>query len=531
MNTSDRNLNNDSANEQQEEAPRPNSLKNRIKQRAMAMDCDTDPNEVHISSVLAAASALASLGNQSTSNTPPSTPENTAAAAGDMKLTLEQMMAVGSSQAMPRDFDQDVPMTFPQKLMEILDNSHLTDIVTWLPNGKGFIILQKRRFATEVMPMYFKHSKFTSFTRKLNRWGFTRVTRGPESGAYYHKYFQRGQHNLVMQMHCQSKMSSKDNAPVKESTALSAIKSPGVSSAMSALQLDESPAPNAAAAAKSFSTSNPNIFAPDLTRRDDTGTPKADLQASSSGIKRPFDMNSQQKQTHDEQALRMLNNYQEMLRQQISNSQRVFSHNTFQLSRLDPRFHQSKSFGYDRMSTSSTRKHPFVIQAAMNAIRHPDSSGPRHSSDPVPQTTLMRQQNDVFTALKSRERASQRQMTDQDYLNMMRAKDQSESCARFVSILGTALGTPAQTREMIDRALQDQWQNFEERQRKEKEAKEETPVTEAKPVSSDAKPAAVKSSLAMTQKQVANLHDMTKSGQAKSAKDRYPKTVRRASAA
>ena len=116
MNTSDRNLNNDSANEQQEEAPRPNSLKNRIKQRAMAMDCDTDPNEVHISSILAAASALASLGNQSTSNTPPSTPENTAAVAGDVKLTLEQMMAVGSSQAMPRDFDQDVPMTFPQKV-------------------------------------------------------------------------------------------------------------------------------------------------------------------------------------------------------------------------------------------------------------------------------------------------------------------------------------------------------------------------------------------------------------------------------
>lgn len=71
--------------------------------------------------------------------------------------------------------------------MEILSNSQLSDIITWLPNGKGFIILQKRKFATEVMPMYFKHSKFTSFTRKLNRWGFTRVTRGPESGAYYHK--------------------------------------------------------------------------------------------------------------------------------------------------------------------------------------------------------------------------------------------------------------------------------------------------------------------------------------------------------
>jgi len=39
----------------------------------------------------------------------------------------------------------------------------------------------------KVMPMYFKQSKYTSFTRKLKRWGFTRVTTGAEQGAYYHK--------------------------------------------------------------------------------------------------------------------------------------------------------------------------------------------------------------------------------------------------------------------------------------------------------------------------------------------------------
>ena len=71
--------------------------------------------------------------------------------------------------------------------MEVLSNPEVTDIITWLPHGKGFIILQKRRFSMDVMPLYFKHSKFTSFTRKLNRWGFTRVSRGPEMGAYYHK--------------------------------------------------------------------------------------------------------------------------------------------------------------------------------------------------------------------------------------------------------------------------------------------------------------------------------------------------------
>ncbi|KAL7445317.1 hypothetical protein ACHAXH_007791 [Discostella pseudostelligera] len=71
--------------------------------------------------------------------------------------------------------------------MKILSNSSLSEIITWLPHGKGFILLQKKRFAEEVLPLCFKQSKFASFTRKLNRWGFVRVTRGPEMGAYYHK--------------------------------------------------------------------------------------------------------------------------------------------------------------------------------------------------------------------------------------------------------------------------------------------------------------------------------------------------------
>ena len=55
--------------------------------------------------------------------------------------------------------------------MEILSQEKFSDIITWLPHGRGFVILQKKRFANEIMPKYFnKKSKFTSFTRKLNRW-------------------------------------------------------------------------------------------------------------------------------------------------------------------------------------------------------------------------------------------------------------------------------------------------------------------------------------------------------------------------
>eukprot|EP00956_Cyclotella_meneghiniana_P004557 scaffold5609_cov23-Cyclotella_meneghiniana.AAC.1 len=79
---------NDEQQQQQQDSSsstRPNTLKNRIKQRAMAMETgdddvkDTNAKEVHISSVLAAASALASLGNQQRF-TPPSTPVNSSTA-------------------------------------------------------------------------------------------------------------------------------------------------------------------------------------------------------------------------------------------------------------------------------------------------------------------------------------------------------------------------------------------------------------------------------------------------------------------
>eukprot|EP00579_Thalassiosira_antarctica_P005667 CAMPEP_0201880834 /NCGR_PEP_ID=MMETSP0902-20130614/11315_1 /ASSEMBLY_ACC=CAM_ASM_000551 /TAXON_ID=420261 /ORGANISM="Thalassiosira antarctica, Strain CCMP982" /LENGTH=659 /DNA_ID=CAMNT_0048408915 /DNA_START=177 /DNA_END=2156 /DNA_ORIENTATION=+ len=116
----------------------------------------------------------------------------------------------------------DIPLTFPQKLMEVLSDPEIANIITWLPDGKGFIILQKRKFALDVMPHYFKHSKFTSFTRKLNRWGFSRVSRGPEMGAYYHKLFQRGNYLLCMRMYSHSthKSSASLGGATNDTTAV-----------------------------------------------------------------------------------------------------------------------------------------------------------------------------------------------------------------------------------------------------------------------------------------------------------------------
>jgi len=98
------------------------------------------------------------------------------------------------------DGDDQTPKTFPQKLMDILSNEEHSSIITWLPEGNGFIISKKKAFAEKILPKYFKASKFTSFTRKLNRWGFSRIPRGPQTGSYFHKFFQRDKPELCLQM-------------------------------------------------------------------------------------------------------------------------------------------------------------------------------------------------------------------------------------------------------------------------------------------------------------------------------------------
>lgn len=65
---------------------------------------------------------------------------------------------------------------FPQRLMAILNDSSLSDIVSWLPHGRSFVIIRPDVFTERVLPMYLppvdarSSTKYPSFTRKLNRW-------------------------------------------------------------------------------------------------------------------------------------------------------------------------------------------------------------------------------------------------------------------------------------------------------------------------------------------------------------------------
>jgi len=112
---------------------------------------------------------------------------------------------------------------FPQKLMDILSDSSLSDVVSWLPHGRSFVIIRPDMFTEHVLPKYMppvdarSSTKYPSFTRKLNRWGFRQATRGPDTGAFHHPLFRRDQPELCAQMVCQK---SRERQPVRRGLPL-----------------------------------------------------------------------------------------------------------------------------------------------------------------------------------------------------------------------------------------------------------------------------------------------------------------------
>ena len=71
--------------------------------------------------------------------------------------------------------------------MNLLSAKRFKHIIDWLPHGQSFLVYDKKKFTETVLSIYFRGTKYTSFTRKLNRWGFKRIRKGTETGAYSNK--------------------------------------------------------------------------------------------------------------------------------------------------------------------------------------------------------------------------------------------------------------------------------------------------------------------------------------------------------
>ena len=95
--------------------------------------------------------------------------------------------------------------------MTILANICYFDIISWLPHGRGFLIHNKKKFASEVLPLYFaKDLQYASFSRRLTRWGFRRIKKGHDIGVYHNPLFRKDNPKLCLKMHCTIKSPKND---------------------------------------------------------------------------------------------------------------------------------------------------------------------------------------------------------------------------------------------------------------------------------------------------------------------------------
>ena len=83
-------------------------------------------------------------------------------------------------------------------MLDTVDKLGLSHIVSWQPHGRAFSVHAPKAFVEQVMPLFFRQSKISSFQRQLNLYGFRRLTgKTCDQGAYYNEFFLRGRSDLT----------------------------------------------------------------------------------------------------------------------------------------------------------------------------------------------------------------------------------------------------------------------------------------------------------------------------------------------
>jgi len=88
---------------------------------------------------------------------------------------------------------------FPFKLYKMLQDAHhkgWEDVVSWGPDGLSLQVHDIDRFMADVLPAYFSQTKFKSFQRQLNFYGFTRAMGATSECAYCHRFLIRGNQEM-----------------------------------------------------------------------------------------------------------------------------------------------------------------------------------------------------------------------------------------------------------------------------------------------------------------------------------------------
>eukprot|EP00526_Cylindrotheca_closterium_P009703 CAMPEP_0113653164 /NCGR_PEP_ID=MMETSP0017_2-20120614/28421_1 /TAXON_ID=2856 /ORGANISM="Cylindrotheca closterium" /LENGTH=433 /DNA_ID=CAMNT_0000566115 /DNA_START=57 /DNA_END=1358 /DNA_ORIENTATION=- /assembly_acc=CAM_ASM_000147 len=113
--------------------------------------------------------------------------------------------------ALLSDQAQDIPI-FLRKTYHMVDTCDPT-VACWSEDGETFVVKNPEKFEKQIIPQFFKHSKFSSFVRQLNFYAFRKIKYADtiridpkleaETANYWrfrHEKFQRGKPELLQEI-------------------------------------------------------------------------------------------------------------------------------------------------------------------------------------------------------------------------------------------------------------------------------------------------------------------------------------------
>ena len=96
-----------------------------------------------------------------------------------------------------------ISMRFPLKLYHMLENEKYNHIISWLPDGDSFSILDGALLVRDVLPFYCPGARYESFIRQLNKYGFETLEKRKKTDVgriFSSPLFIRGREDLVLTM-------------------------------------------------------------------------------------------------------------------------------------------------------------------------------------------------------------------------------------------------------------------------------------------------------------------------------------------